>query len=282
MTGKNLEPVTPYQTDFIEDARKRVEAMLQTDIIALPQCGGDRRAAPNNILRSALFNARNHKHPRRYIKDETIAVIGDGCSIGYRGEELRQDDETVWLHLIFLAKNVEPGERIFFTPTSFLREIGWDGGGKSFSRLATCISRLNNASVRFDFKNAGYIVGTNLLAEFAIGNKEDYSRMTQWSVRIHSEIHRLFSLNSYTLIDYNQRKKLPSGIASKLHGYYSSHKNPYPIKIATIKLLCGIEINHPGTFLRQLKIALESLVEAGFLSSWEIKNGIVSVKKTTS
>lgn len=49
------------------------------------------------------------------MKDAEIAVIGDGQVI-YRGEELRQDDELVWLHLMHLAKKTHLGDCIDFTP----------------------------------------------------------------------------------------------------------------------------------------------------------------------
>jgi len=69
----------------------------------LPEWPETQRAMPNEILRSALFNCRNRNQARLFMKDAEIAVIGDGQVI-YRGEELRQDDELVWLHLMHLAK----------------------------------------------------------------------------------------------------------------------------------------------------------------------------------
>ena len=64
----------------------------------LPIWNDDKRGAPNEIVRSALFNARNKNQKRGYLKNIEIAIIGDG-SIKYTGEELRQDDETVWLQI---------------------------------------------------------------------------------------------------------------------------------------------------------------------------------------
>src|SRR5207249_8609745 len=83
-------------------------------VIQLPTWGDGSRGAPNEILRSALFNARNKKRQREYLEKATIAVIGEG-EITYTGRELRQDDETVWLQLIHLARELPLGELVEFT-----------------------------------------------------------------------------------------------------------------------------------------------------------------------
>ena len=72
------------------------------------------RALPNEVFRSALFDVRNMRTKREYLKDHQICVIGDG-SVTYTGEELRQDDEMVWLQLIELAKSQPLGEGVRFT-----------------------------------------------------------------------------------------------------------------------------------------------------------------------
>ena len=68
-------------------------------VVQLPLWPDAVRRLPNELLRSALFNARNRKQPRAYLKKTDIAVLFEG-RITYQGEELRQDDETVWLQLI--------------------------------------------------------------------------------------------------------------------------------------------------------------------------------------
>ena len=80
------------------------------------------RCAPNEFLRSALFNARNRNQRRRYLQQETLAIIGSG-RITYTGEELRQDDATVWLQLIQMARDTPLGSSVEFTVSA--RQ--WDG-----------------------------------------------------------------------------------------------------------------------------------------------------------
>lgn len=85
----------------------------------LPDWPESHRALPNEILRSALFNCRNRNLPRMFLKEVEIAVIGDGQVI-YRGEELRQDDELVWMHLMHLIKKSPLGVHDFHAPVQAL------------------------------------------------------------------------------------------------------------------------------------------------------------------
>jgi hypothetical protein len=86
----------------------------------------------------------------------------------------------------------------------------------------------------------------------------------------------LFSDHSYTLIDLNCRKRLPDGIASKLHSYWSSHRDPYPVRVETLQKLCGsmMDLKH---FKAKLSSALDQLVKIGFLTKWTVAGNLVTV-----
>ena len=99
------------------------------------------RCAPNEFLRSALFNARNRNQKRRYLRQETLAIIGKG-RITYTGEELRQDDATVWLQLIQIASDTTLGTPVEFTPYSFCKAVGWTPSGETYAHLRKCLTRL--------------------------------------------------------------------------------------------------------------------------------------------
>jgi len=131
----------------------------------LPEWPEGQRAMPNEILRSALFNCRNRKQPRSFLKDAEIALIGDGQVI-YRGEELRQDDELVWLHLMHLAKKVHLGACIDFTPYSFVKALGWSIKGQSYERLRVCLSRMQATAIRIQSKRLGCFVSVSLIQKF--------------------------------------------------------------------------------------------------------------------
>jgi hypothetical protein len=105
---------------------------------------------------------------------------------------------------------------------------------------------------------------------------DKHTPLAQWEVRISKVMSLLFEDGAFTLIDLEQRKALPEGIATKLHSYWSSHKEPYPVRVETLQRLCGSQ-NELRFFRRELKKALDALVDVGFLETWGIEIDLVAV-----
>jgi len=242
----------------------------------LPEWADEKAATPNEIVRSALFTARNNRQPRLWFRDEPIVVTGGG-EIAYRGEELRQDDELVWFRLLQLAREQALGQTIFFTPYSFLKSIGWRVNNWGYHHLKTCLSRLTATAVHITSHRIGSVV-VSLVDGFEYVDPEKYTPLHLWEVRMSPVLSRLFSDHEFTLIDLEQRKALPQGIATKLHSYWASHREPYPVKVETLQKLCGSK-SSPKEFNRLLKSALNALVEVGFLERWEIRRGVIVVHR---
>lgn len=261
----------------IADSFRRIRTSLEKDAKHLPGWPETKRAAPNEILRSALFTARNRNQPRLYLKDVEVVVIGEG-RVRYRGEELRQDDELAWLHLIHLAKDKPLGQCVEFTPYSFLKEIGWPPSGQSYQRLRTCIVRMVATAIQVSSTRLGLTVAVSMIHRAEFEDPEFRLPLKRWRIWVAPEMQILFGDQAFTLIDLGQRKALPDGIASKLHSYWSSHREPFPVKIATLQRLCGSEMI-PKHFKAQLTAALGQLVEVGFLRSWEISSHLVVVQR---
>jgi hypothetical protein len=268
-------PFETYFNGFVSESVREIISAQQANP-SLPNWPDQKRALPNEILRSALFNARNHKQPRRFIRDEEIPAIGN-ILIRYRGEELRQDDELVFMHVMHLGKQQPLGKQIEFSPYSFVKCIGWPVKGDSYERLKKCLRRMSGTAVSFESDRLGLCV--SLIRKFGWQDEESGTVLHRWRVWIEPEMQVIFNENYLTWIDFEVRKVLPSGIASKLHGYWLSHKKPYPIRIETLMKICGTEmtIRH---FREQLKKAMQSLVASGILVTWEITyDGLVSVKR---
>ncbi len=242
----------------------------------LPDWHEEQRAMPNEILRSALFNCRNRKQPRLYMKDAEIAMIGDGQVI-YRGEELRQDDELVWLHLMHLVKRLSLGECVEFTPYAFVKALCWPIKGQSYERLRITLSRMQATAIRIQSKRLGCFISVSLITKFRSRNDQN-ENLSRWQVWVGEEMQLLFDEDFLTRINWEVRKSLPDGIASKLFGYWASHRQPFPVKVETLHRLCGSEmtIKH---FKIELKRALDLLRNVGFLESWEFRNDLVAVKR---
>lgn len=242
----------------------------------LPDWPEGQRAMPNEILRSALFNCRNRKQPRKFMKDTEIALIGNGQVI-YRGEELRQDDELVWLHLIHLIKKLPLGECVEFTPYSFVKTLGWPIKGQSYERLRVCFSRMQATAIRIQSNRLGCFISVSLIQKFRSRNEQN-ENLSRWQVWVGEEMRLLFDEEFLTRMNWELRKSLPDGIASKLFGYWASHRQPFPVKIATLVQLCGSEMTTKH-FKVELKKALDLLSKIGFLETWEFKEDLVAVKR---
>ena len=133
MTFRSLGDALPSNRDLLA----RVQGMAERAIgksrsqdvpkpplaAQLPAWGDEIRGMANEVLRSSLFNARNRNQPRQYLKNEAIAIIDKSASIIYTGEELRQNDESVWLQLIHMARKVPIGSPVEFTPYEMVQAL---------------------------------------------------------------------------------------------------------------------------------------------------------------
>ena len=249
-----------------------------TEISQLPLWPEVMRSLPNEILRSALFNARNRKNPRAMMKSEPVAVIGDG-RISYRGEELRQDDETVWLQLVHLARQHVAGQLVEFTAYSFCKDIEWSINSKSYDRLRECLRRMQATGLDVYSKRLERGVSLSMIPFFEYEDSETRKALPRWRVRIAPELVELFGDNYFTRIEWTQRLQLPDGLATWLHGYLATHKVPHPIKIETIARGAGLTESDKPELRRLVKRALTNLVACGFLVEFRIQDDLVTVKR---
>jgi len=278
-------------------ARDRKRQALLTDG-QLTLWGDSMRGVPNEIVRSALFTAKNRNQPRENLKRAVVAVIGDG-EILYTGEELRQDDETVWLQLIHLAREHGLTTPFQFTPYRFCKEVNWPLTGQSYDRLDRCMTRLQATSLKVNSKRLGNEVSLSMLPGYkckrAKDNKGDGGL---WTVRMHDELVFLFSEAQYTRVEWERRLSLPEGLATWLHAYYASHRRPFTVKIETLAVGAGLMSENPEDselddiartakhkerlrdVKKLIKSALQALKNSGFLADFEVtRKGLVIVRR---
>lgn len=245
----------------------------------LPFWNDELRCLPNEIVRSALFNACNRRQARTYLKQSPVTVIGDG-RITYTGEELRQDDETVWLQLIHMAKETSLGQTIEFTPYRLCKAIGWTIDGGSYTRLRACLDRMQATSLSVSSKRLKEGVSLSMIPMFKWRDDGTGRALRLYQVQIPPQLVNLFGDVHYTHLEWRQRLALPVGIATWLHGYFASHRQPYPIKIDTIKSGAGLTTERAAKVHELIKKALNEMESVGFLASWEIVGELVHVKRS--
>ena len=95
------------------------------------------------------------------------------------------------------------------------------------------------------------------------------------------KIVSLFGADGWSSIEFQARRALKKQPFSQwLHGFYSSHARPFPIKVETLHRLCGSQNKQLAGFRRELAEALKRLAEVtGW--TWEIDEAnLVHVVKT--
>lgn len=239
---------------------------------SLPVWSNSSRGVPNIILRSALFAAIQGKD-RRFIKDEMIAAYS-GIEIKFRGEQLDQMDLDVFEHCMHLAKEQKAGKRCYFTAHAFLKAIGRSTGGEQHEWLKTTFLRLTGAVL--DVRTPSGKVYFGSLIE---GGCRDETT-GEYEIWINSKLLKLYEAG-WTKTDWIQRTKLSrKPLAMWLHGFYSTHSKPVPIRPETIHKLCGSKNSNLSRFKTHLQKALSDLVECGALKKWEIKDELIYVDKS--
>ena len=237
-------------------------------VVQLPIWPDPHRAIPNPFARSALFTVGNPRRKRAHFEQKEIATFGD-IKITYTGEELRQDDEDVFLQLLHISRISPLGDEIEFTAHQMLKALGWPTNKPAYERLRRTINRLSATGVTVSDPDDRYGYNGSLIRSFA-WQEPDGRSSRSWRVWLEPRIVALFGDTLYTRVIWEHRRQLKSAIAKWLLNLYSSHASPYPMKVATIHRYSGSTSTQMSGFRRDLKRALDELVGVGFLKEFEI------------
>jgi len=277
--GETLEEVDKRIRKEIE-AKETLERAGLSYPVSLPSWPESKRALPNGMLRSALFGAIG-KGRRRYLDREPINAI-EGIQIIYTGIRLDQSDLDVYESVLHALRSKEMGLLYKITTYGLLKTMGKkDTGGKgSRKTLEDSLARLRANAIVLKQGQYTYMGG---LLDWAIKDE----KTKQWFISLNPTLRLLYEPDQFTWIDWEIRKILNrQPLAQWLHGYYASHAEPLPIKIETLRQLCGSETELLKHFKEKLRKALDAVVEAfkavGQDFKYVIHNGYVYVKKQPS
>lgn len=227
------------------------------------------RVLPNDLARCALFTAAGKKEPRVQHKRSLLASL-HGMEITYNGEELRQDDQDVWLQLVHIARTQAVGEHIEVTLHALIRALGWGRSSENYTRVRASMMRMTEATVWLTRQQKNPWSG-RLIAEVKVRGEDlapDGISAGAWTITLDPKIISLFGAPDVTRIEWEQRLTLKP-LAKWLHSFYASHREPYPYRVATLHQLCGSKTARLSHFRSSLKDSLEELVAAAFLAAWE-------------
>jgi hypothetical protein len=268
---KSMQELHKRTLEIIEHARKEEKESLETGVIYIPVWGDDKRGAPNSFLRSALFAAVQSKD-RCHLKE---AVLGSqqGITIKYTGEQLNQEDLTIWLALVDLVKQHPLGTECSFTAYGILKHMNMDTGGQAHEKLRMSILRMTACVLTVT--NEEYTFSDRIIDRFIVDEKTKNYKITVGRHTI-----KLFGNSDWTATEHQQRRSLSrKPLALALHGYYSSHEKPLSVSIGFLASITGSKNSQKAGFKRHLKAALEELITIGSLKNYEIEGDMVAVER---
>jgi hypothetical protein len=234
------------------------EALLWSDKV---------RGLPNVVLRSPLFGiSRNYYR----VSGLQLSSYG-GVEVRFTGERLNQMDLDTWEMLLHLRSRQPSGGTVEFEENRFLESTNRGTGGVQKRQLKDQLIRLLAGAVVIEWpKEDGRLFAQTLIQKFSFSGK----KTGRYTVTFHKDILDLYGKNDYTQVDCLQRGKLrANNLAQWLHAYYSSHARPYPHKVQTLQDLSGSKPyakGHLNGFRRELKKALDAMLENGSLLKWNL------------
>lgn len=255
------------------DAQRPPAAQVQ-----LPQWPEAVRAVPNGFLRSSLFGVVG-KGRQRFVKKKQLASIG-GIEIHFTGELLDQGDLTLFLCVLHEMRGQPLGEPCHLRAYSLLKTVGNTDTGKNRAVLQARIERLRATSLCLKQGRHTYIGG---LIDEACRDDET----GEWVIVMNPRICSLFACDQFTQIDWTVRCELSGKpLAQWLHGFYSSHAEPFPLKIETLRRLCGSETKSLCDYTKKLRRALDAVANVSANHSmdfnYRICGGLVYIERQGS
>jgi len=272
---ESLEAVRARSAALLEKKQIDFEARVMQE--SFPWWDDEHRGVPNPFIRSGLFSVRTTTK-REYLPNLHVSSLSN-YEINYTGQELQQDDLSVWLSLINLARDNKMSDKVRFTGYQLVTDLGWRMHSESYTRAKESIARLKVTGINITSKDSSEGYSGSLIREYAWADADDNGK-TKWMVRFEPRVSVLFMDDTTTMLEWETRNRIGprAAVAMWLHAFYSSHREPIPLAVSKLH-----ELSQSGaplsTFRRNLKTALDKLVDVGFLEDFKIVNDTVYLKK---
>lgn len=254
----------------LEESKKakpkpKPKAKAPSPQMSLPLWPETVRAVPNSVLRGALFTVSKL---RPIAHERELIATAQGVEIRFTGKRWNQVDLDLLEMLLHLARLQPLGDKVEFTSNAILKELGRGTSGKDHEELQNGIARLTSGVVDIKWtagRNKNKTVGGTFITTYA---RDDNTGRNV--VIFNSRILQMYE-DGYSHVRWEERKALGNNSLAKwLHGFYSTHAQPFAYKVETLKTLSGSTVERLGDFRKMLRQALRLLVEVGAVKAWEI------------
>ena len=254
------------QAALLKHTKEQIKAM-QLSLFDLAPWGDDMRAMPNDLARAALFTTRNKKTPREVRQQHVIFHVNKDVLITYTGIELRaDDDELVWQQVLEYAKRSPVGTPVSFTFYELCTDLGWPINGRYYDKAEECLTRLQATAMQFSSGRIGRLESVSLIHRFRVLDRG--KKTSRCQVEIDEEMVVLFAGDHYSKFVWKKYREL-SPTARRMFDYFVSHKEPFPLKLETFRLMCGSDSARLKKWREQTGQACEELSQSGLIKlSW--------------
>ena len=254
------------QAALLKHTKEQIKAM-QLSLFDLAPWGDDMRAMPNDLARAALFTTRNKKTPREVRQQHVIFHVNKDVLITYTGIELRaDDDELVWQQVLEYAKRSPVGTPVSFTFYELCTDLGWPINGRYYAKAEECLTRLQATAMQFSSGRIGRLESVSLIHRFRVLDRG--KKTSRCQVEIDEEMVVLFAGDHYSKFVWEKYREL-SPTARRMFDYFVSHKEPFPLKLETFRLMCGSDSARLKKWREQTGQACEELSQSGLIKlSW--------------
>ncbi|MDC0535802.1 plasmid replication initiator TrfA [Francisellaceae bacterium] len=227
------------------------------------------RVALKQLTLSSLFTTASKKQARERFSRKTIVTYDEQIQITYSGDELRTDDEDVFMCILTMASEQKLGNNNYMVETThykFLKMLNWPITTDYYDKLDLILDRFvaSSLTVKFKEKNLKMSILTHTL-----GTGDDQGRCGNLKIFLSPHMQTLFTQENVTLIDSVKRNKM-SALANKM----LSILNEYPdarIEL-TVSLIFEISGSTATTinFKKMLKRSLKEMKESSLISSFVV------------
>ena len=266
------------RVDDIVQQRKHSSALSsmrvhQIALFEIAPWDDDQRAIPNVLARAALFTTRHAREPREDCVGLIVYNYNADVHITYTGKELRAaDDELVFQQCLEFAKRRLLGAPIWFSFHEMCDAVGWQRNGGAYKRLEACLTRLQASALQIESKRIRRLESLSLIRRFSV--HERGTRNAFCEVMIEEDMAVLFAGNHYSKLTWLKYRDL-TPTARRLFDWVASHREPYPLKLATFQKMCGSRMarearwkEHTGDACAEL--CASELIEDAFVKGDEI------------
>jgi hypothetical protein len=268
-------PKAPLKSISSKIAAIQSAQRAELQLKLFPDWPDDRRGAPNEVIRSAIFGVVRTGRRKRVVD---LPVAGPaGSSITITGWRLDQYDLDIWLEVMHLARNTKPGDPIRFTLHSILKRLHSTAhaGANDFKWVKQRLYNLVETSIKFDDGVEEGAAGA-LIAAFRIVKSTGEAEL-----KTNPELRSLWE--SITHLDIEQRRSLGQNqLAKAMHAMLASHVTWMPTRLDTLMARVGAEVARVRDFKAKLETVLDDFKARGWIHGYAIgpgDGGLVAIDK---